>query len=241
MIKRIVWLVSILVLVFGLGTGAWATSYVGEISGVDSTVGSSVGLTATDGWSGAFLHWFVDDVTNPGHWTYDYHFYTYSEKGISHVITEVSLNFTGNNIKDGTTSGWELQTYGEAQGGSNPGILGDVFGLKWEGLSNVPTTPEAYTGSYWKWTIVTDRAPMWGDFYAKDGVENPQGEDKIDVYAYNTGFGFDTTATIGGGNAYNATTDRAWVLVPDTTSIPEPTTLLLLGFGLIGLAGFRRR
>lgn len=221
--KRIFLFVTIFVLVFGLGTGAWAISYTGSIT-------ENNGLYGTDGWVNAQLDWEVDDVTNNDLWTYVYTF-TVVRKGISHVITEVSDNFTPDNIKDGTTTGWELQTY-NGQGGSNPGIPGDLYGLKWG-------TPASGEVLEYIWTIVTDRAPMWGDFYAKDGTDE---QGTVDVYAYNTGFGIDTTATVSNGNAYESSTGYGWVLVPDTTTqVPELTTLLLLGLGLVGLAGFRKR
>ena len=79
---------------------------------------------------------------------------------------------------------------------------------------------------------------MWGDFYAVDGKNDPI------PYAYNTGFGFDTSALIADGNAFDSTNGRAWLLVPDTESgggggggdpIPEPSTVILLGSGLLGL------
>jgi len=204
-----------------IATGALALPYTGFLE-------SDLTLYATDGWatgtttpSNAKLSWIVDDTTNSGYWTYNYTF-TVAQKGISHVIIEVSENFTIENIIQGTTPGGELSNYSQAQGNSNPGMPGaGVYGIKWD-TSGGPLT--------FLWTIVTDRAPMWGDFYAKDGKDN-----QIDVYAYNINFGQSTNASIGDGNA------SGWALVPDTTAVPEPATMLLLGSGLLGLAGFARK
>ena len=202
-----------------IATGAWAIYYTGSIL-------SDATLVATDGWAGGggTLLWTVNNTANPGNWTYNYTF-TVAQKGISHVIIEVSENFGKNDIIS-ASSGIDPdapKTY--TPGSSNPNMPSNLFGIKWD-------TPASVENLSFQWTIVTDRAPMWGDFYAKDGTFN-QGADW--VYAYNINFGTDSSNQISDGN------NGGWALVPDTTVIPEPASMLLLGSGLIGLAGFVRR
>jgi hypothetical protein len=84
-----------------------------------------------------------------------------------------------------------------------------MYGIKFEGIEG---------DAPWTLTLLTDKAPMEGDFYAKGGE---------DSFAYNSGFG-----------------DRegAKILVPDTVTqrVPEAGALLLFGSGLFGLVGYRR-
>jgi len=156
-----------LILVVGLVGNAWATLF-GSISG------PSNGLYGTDGWSDAILEWEVSFDDAEKYWVYEYRFYV-KQKDISHVIFEVSTDFRVYDILSGTTPAWQLNTYGS--GNSNPGLPGEIYGLKWE----FDDTTSAHV------KIVTNRAPMWGDFYAKDGKDSG-----VDVYAYNAMFGKST-------------------------------------------------
>ena len=83
----------------------------------------------------------------------------------------------------------------------------------------------------------TYKDPIWGDFYAKDGrykIPGSQPPASVDVYAYNAWFGDDPDET--------TTNFSGWIPTPDSgTPVPEPSTMLLLGAGLIGLAALGRR
>lgn len=218
--KVLVCLVLLAAVSFGTRSYAYY-EYKGYISG-DANL-----LTSND-WSsyGAMLSWIVSFDDSTRFWTY-YYTFTIDEEGkpgISHVITEVSGTFDENNIKKGTSEYDELDTFSSSNP-SNSGLIGDLYGLKFEGNG----------GTSYSWTIISDRRPMWGDFYAKGGSDNgnndKNGKSSPFGYAYNSGIGNTTDKLISESNDNSF----GWVLVPDTVTmtVPEPETLVLLGLGIL--------
>ena len=182
-------------------------------------------LIGTGDWAiGSSLSWSVFQQGG-GLWEYNYEFKV-PDKNISHVIVQVSDNFTLNDIFAGTTAGGLLDTYSStSHGNSNPGMPGEILGIKF--------SPGDDTTDYFV-TTVSDREPMWGSFYAKDG-KTDQGT--VDVIAHNSGFGGTSSDPTDG------TAPFGLALVPDTrSSIPEPGTVgFLLGGTLVLLARRRAR
>ena len=192
------------VLLLGIATTSW-----GALTGPGS-ISYNHGLYAYDDlWTdpATILAWNVAQQTD-GNYEYDYAFTLRSDaKNISHVIIQVSDNFTAADMLSGTTTGGQLGTW-DGQGNSNPNIPAPLYGIKWDATGTVTS---------FAWTIVTDRAPMLGNFYAKDGNANGG------TYAYSGTLG------VFGNN----------VVVPDT--VPLPGAILLLGPGLVGMAAMRKR
>ena len=196
------------------------------------SVSSGNGLVGTARWaSKVTFSWDIefDDIDDV--WKYDYTLRV-PRKSISHIVIETSSTFTEENLFAGTTDYDELGLIG-AQGNSNPNIPESVYGIKFE--------PEHKTTTYY-FSIVTDRAPVWGDFYAKSGRKARGKWNTV----YNAGF---TSPDSDPDSFFYPPSNGSvggHVLVPDTlafipddgpTNIPEPLSLILLGLTVSFLGG----
>ncbi|MBN1972876.1 MAG: hypothetical protein JW787_04510 [Sedimentisphaerales bacterium] len=202
------------------------TTYSGSLSVADG------GLTAHGEWNNpcTTLSWTVDDSTTPGKWHYSYTL-TVPVKDISHMIIEASYGdnpFTRSNLfsPSSSISGWidsiEIQNYGP--GGSTPYMPEDMWGIKFDA---------AIDATYVTVCFDSDRMPVWGDFYSKDGFSMCNDEWSA---LYNTGFtigDYDPVAAAANGSLQNH------LLVPDT--IPAPGAILLVCIGTTLTGALRRR
>ena len=172
------------------------------------------------------LEWLVTNEEPPpiGYptfiWKYSYTL-TVPQGAPSHMIVEASdapgRVFTTANIKAVTGSSVQEIMLHESGSSGNPNLPADVHGIKFEGLAEATTITI---------TFFTDRDPIWGDFYSKDGEQNS---------LHNDGLVAADPDPFINPPANGPLNDH--LLVPDT--IAEPATLSLLALG--GLAILRRR
>ena len=192
------------------------------ISGSISTDGFG-GLTGDRGYAtGTTLSWIITQDMQSNLWTYDYTL-DVTGKDISHII----LGLCTDDIKlsDLTISGddhdlpYAVTTWDDAgPGNSNPGLPGDLYGLK------INTDDDTKALNF---VIETSYAPGPGDFYAKGGQE----------FLYNTGFG-----DAAGGHALVPCFDLPPEIPPEIpNAIPEPSATLALAFLLMTGLSTRRR
>lgn len=184
-----------------------------------NTLISPSGVYATDGWSNGFsitsaVTRFVD---NQGFYVYEYDYLaTVPTKEFSHIIFGVSAgapstNFWQGTVNDHTTPLVTANYSPSDPGNSNPGLPAAFWGIKFDDLS----------GTNVEFSFFSYNAPVWQDFYAKDGTSGGS-----DVYAYNTGFGQTITPY-----------DTNYIIGPDSVGgkVPIPPSVLLMGSGLLGM------
>lgn len=223
MFKNILILLAALAVLVSTSGNAGAVTYTGSL------FGDGGGVTATEDWSSSssVFSWTVEDVGSSNGfvlWQYDYWF-SVPSKQISHMVIEISDGAVIGDFEILTETTGSFDTIQIHDGSGNPGIPEAFYGMKFDtGLLNEHIA------------FLTTRAPVWGDFYAKDGKAKG-----VFVTAWSTGF--TASDTDPSDAAANGSIDNH-ILRPDTaqvTVVPEPvsSTLFLLGSAALGFRRFR--
>jgi len=168
-------------------------TYVGALSSADD------GLVGIGGWVSDDSHpvtlsWTVTQNEDLS-WHYQYVFNRDGLRGnLSHLILETSQNLEHGDIQNATPDIRSGDPKWYAPGSGNPYMPDWIYGVKFEPF------PESYISTI---SFDSSRAPMWGDFYAKDGSKGGS--------LWNAGFlAADPTTAIGNDSTTN---HNSWSLI----------------------------
>jgi hypothetical protein len=197
----------------------WGTDALSGDLEAGRTSAEGGGITATGVWdNGGFtLSWIIKEI-EPNRWQYAYTINVTSQfADTSHFILEVTEDddpftiFNDPGDIEGPRS-WR-------ESGGNPRMPNDMYGIKFD-FGDDPVT----------YTIVTNRAPVYGVFYAKDGAVGGE-----DVVAWSNALNDGNYKT----SKFSGTTTD-FIVRPDSI-VPIPSAVWLFGSGIIGLVFIRRK
>ena len=156
---KIVFSIACILVSVALTNLAHAATYAGSL-------GNGNGLSGADAWSdGASISWLVtDDGIDCVGWQYSYTL-TVVGQDISHVIMEAAdtmqySDFT-HDVGGLQMASYELGHYGPTNP-SNLEMPDSMRAIRVNAQSGVRVL---------SWSFCTDRAPVWGDFYATQGID----------------------------------------------------------------------
>lgn len=212
------------------GSPTWGgPTYTGMLASDFSsgnTLGADGGLLGNNGWvegeQPLVLRWNVS--FDGSLWHYEY---TFNELGLqgalSHMILEVSDSLQGSDILSASYAFEGPSGYNSGDP-ANPGIPGTIWAVKFDTVGAEDVAIVSFDST---------RAPVWGDFYAKDGT--------MGGAAWNAGFtGSDTDPVAA---AADGSID-SHLLVPDSAVIPpvpSPGAIVLSALGTVLIGWLRRK
>jgi hypothetical protein len=187
------------------------------IHGTDAPFTGSTTLLGFGNWDNPDpeLSWEITSLPG-GLFLYVYEF-THGGSDLSHLVLEFSPNCAGDLacITNGTNNPDGPRTYA-ANTAPNFEMPAAIFGVKFS---------EFGAGSPNTFSFTSNRAPVWGNVYLRDGGN---------AYAYNAGL-----------TNMSSSLMSDFVARPDgfgnDTQVPEPASFALLGGGLLVLGMIRRR
>jgi hypothetical protein len=209
----------------------WGSDALDSLTGSRSS-STGGGVTGTLDWDdgGFAIDWDISE--SGGLWTYTYTVSVTDGPGqvkdVSHFLLEVTDDDQPFYILDGSSVPNEgPEVYSGTQSG-NPLMPNPLYGVKFDFGSEDGTVV---------YTIVTDRSPVWGVFYAKDGQTGG-----ADVVAYADALAFAdymTNTTLGTGSFIVRPNGAG--STPDPVPLPAAAWLLLSGLATLGAAARTRR
>ena len=202
----------------------WGQS-VGSENLIGSRESGGGGVVGSAAWDNGDYDISWNITNNDNKWTYTYTVKV-DRKDVSHFLLEVTNDGNPFNVLEGSDVNIVQPATVYSSGTSNPNMPNSLYGIKFDFGGNLTT-----------YTIVTDRAPVWGVFYAKDGKDGG-----VAVTAWSNALNYDNYQTS------MTLTETDFIVRPDGVGsgvngnpVPVPGAAWLLGSGLLGLAGLGRR